>query len=106
VKFRYGYYFPGKLGHRWSKRYYSPAYRSWFYYSPTTLGWYYWNGPRGVYYPAAYLPYAAPTVADAPVPPEEVPTVGAEEAPSLPPPPPSPGEAGEAGEEEVSELEP
>jgi hypothetical protein len=86
VRFKYGYYFSGRYGHRWSKRYYSPIYRAWFYYSPVTFGWYYWYGPRTVYYPVTYIPYAAPTVVATPVPPGEIPSVGEEEAPSLPPP--------------------
>jgi hypothetical protein len=61
VKFSKGYYYKGRAHYHWSKRYWSPKWRSWFFYDPSVSGWYYWSGARACYYPASYITTVAPS---------------------------------------------
>jgi hypothetical protein len=61
VKFTKGYYYTGRAHYHWSKRYWSPRWRSWFFFDPSVRTWYYWSGAQVRYYPINYITTVPPT---------------------------------------------
>jgi hypothetical protein len=89
VKFSGGVFYKGQAHLQWTKRYFSPRWKTWCFYCPFAKGWFYFNGTLGGFYPVSYI-VVAPPVATLPgtafLPPggNEVPIVPTGEEPELP----------------------
>jgi hypothetical protein len=57
VRFKYGYYYKGRIHRHWTKRYWNADYGCYVYYCPETSCYYYWCAPDDCYYPVTYTPY-------------------------------------------------
>jgi hypothetical protein len=89
VKFSGGVFYKGQSHRQWTKRFFSPRWKTWCFFCPFAKSWFYFNGPRGGFFPTSFIASSPPVAslpgsAFLPAGGAELPIVEAGEEPELP----------------------
>ncbi|MFO0844464.1 MAG: hypothetical protein U0797_19055 [Gemmataceae bacterium] len=89
VKFSGGFFYKGQSHQQWTKRFFSPRWKTWCFFCPFARSWFYFNATRGGFFPVTSIAMSppAPSLPGAAfLPPggAELPVAGPGEEPELP----------------------